>query len=144
MIYLGFSFLRSFLKHYSWSSITLTLMGGVLFFEFALFFLICFGGLFQKDWHDGEFNFEYLLDASYCSETFIISLGAILGKLSLAQYFVMVLVDSILSTLNYILLRQSIKIIDIAGALTVHLFDAIFGGVFSSFFFYKTRKRKNK
>jgi len=37
MIYLGFSFLRSFLKHYSWSSITLTLMGGVLSFEFALF-----------------------------------------------------------------------------------------------------------
>ena len=49
MIYLGFSFLRSFLKHYSWSSITLNLMGGVLSFEFGLFFLICFGALFRKD-----------------------------------------------------------------------------------------------
>ena len=142
MIYLGFSFLRSFLKHYSWSSITLTLMGGVLSFEFALFFLICFGGLFQKNWNDGKFNFEYLLDASYCSATFIISLGAILGKLSLAQYFVMVLVESILSTLNYILLRQSIKIIDIGGALTVHLFGAIFGGVFSLFFFFTKQEKE--
>ena len=38
MIFVGFSFLRAFLKHYSWSSITLTLMGGILSFEFSLFF----------------------------------------------------------------------------------------------------------
>jgi ammonium transporter Rh len=144
MIFLGFSFLRAFLKHYSWSSITLTLMGGVLSFEFGLFFLLCFGALFQKDWSNGKFNFEHLFDASYCSATFIISLGAVLGKLSLAQYFVMILVESIFSTLHYALLRQILDIIDIGGALTVHLFGALFGSVFSLFFFYKARKRKNK
>jgi len=142
MIYLGFSFLRAFLKHYSWSSITLNLMGGVLSFEFGLFFLICFGALFKKDWSDGKFDFEHLLDASYCSATFIISLGAVLGKLSLAQYFVMILVESVFSTLNYNLLRQVLEIIDIGGALTVHLFGALFGGVFSLFFFFTKQEKE--
>ena len=142
MIFLGFSFLRAFLKHYSWSSITLTLMGGILSFEFSLFFLICFGALFKKDWSNGKFNFEHLFDASYCSATFIISLGAVLGKLSLAQYFVMILVETIFSTLHYALLRQVLDIIDIGGALTVHLFGALFGGIFSLFFFFTKQEKE--
>ena len=48
----------------------------------------------------------------------------------------MILVESVFSTLNYDLLRQVLEIIDIGGALTVHLFGALFGGVFSLFFFF--------
>lgn len=145
MIFLGFSFLRSFLKHHSWTSIALTLMAGVLSFEFGLFMLICWGAIFRKEWSNGLFNFEHLLDANFCSATIVISLGAVLGKLSLAQYFVMILVETIFSTLNYVLLRQTLKIIDIGGALTVHLFGALFGGIFSlvSFITKNERERIN-
>ena len=47
MIFLGFGFLKSFLKHHSWASIVLHLIGGVFTFEFGLFCLITN----SKTWH---------------------------------------------------------------------------------------------
>jgi ammonia channel protein AmtB len=54
----------------------------------------------------------------------------------------MILVESVFSTLNYDLLRQVLEIIDIGGALTVHLFGALFGGVFSLFFFFTKQEKE--
>lgn len=142
IIYLGFGFLRSFLKHHSWTSIALTFIGGILSFEFGLFSLICWGGIFRKSWYDGIFNFNYLLDSNYCSAAIIISLGAVLGKLSFNQYFFMIFFETIFSTFNYVLLRQELRIIDIGGSLTIHLFGSIFGGIFSLISFYSKNERK--
>ena len=141
MIFLGFGFLRTFLKHYTWSSISLTFIGGVLSFEFGLFALICWSSIIRGDWYPGIFNFQYLLDANYCAAATIISMGALFGKLSIAQYFVLIIVETIFSTLNYVLLRQKLEIIDIGGALTVHLFGAIFGGVFAFISFCPAQER---
>ena len=131
MIFLGFGFLRSFLKHHSWFSMGLTFMAGLLSFEFGLFSLICWSGAFKKNWNDGEYSFKFFLNSNYNCATIVISLGAILGKLSIPQYFVFILLETIFCTINSILLRQEMHIIDIGGALTVHLFAAAFGGIFS-------------
>lgn len=142
MIFLGFGFLRTFLKHHQWSSIAFTLMGGVFSFEFGLFTLICWSSIIRKNWYPGLFNFEHLLDANFCAATTIISLGALFGKLSLAQYFVMFIAETLFSTLNYVLLRQQLEIIDVGGALTVHLFGAVFGGIFSLVSFVPQQERE--
>ena len=142
MIFLGFGFLRSFLKHHSWTSIGITFLAGVLSFEFGLFTLICWGSIFNLNWENGIFNFNSLLDACYCSATIVISLGAVLGKLSLPQYLIMIFIETIFSTLNYILLRLKMKIIDVGGALTVHLFGAMFGGTFSLVSFVTKNERE--
>ena len=131
MIFLGFGFLRAFLKHHSWSSIVLTLMAGVLAFEFSLFALICWSSIVDKKWSQGLFNFQHFLDGNFCSATVIISIGALFGKLSLAQYFVMIFAETVFSTLNYVILKQKLEIVDVGGALTVHLFGAIFGSIFT-------------
>lgn len=142
MIFLGFGFLRSFLKHHSWTSIGITFLAGVLSFEFGLFTLICWGSIFSEKWEEGIFNFQFLFDASYCSATIVISLGAVLGKLSIPQYLVMIFIETIFSTLNYILLRLKMNIIDVGGALTVHLFGSMFGGVFSLVSFVTRNERE--
>ena len=142
-IFLGFGFLRSFLKHYSWSSLALTIISGILSFEFGLFMLICWSSLFKKNWSDGIFNFFHFLDANYCSATVIVALGAVLGKLSFPQYFIMIFLGIFFSTLNYVLLRQTFRIIDVGGALTVHLFGASFGAMFS-FISLKTVSQRKK
>ena len=141
MIFLGFGFLRAFLKHHQWSSIAFTLIGGVLSFEFGLFTLICWASIIRKSWYPGFFNFQHLLDANFCAASTVISLGTLFGKLSLAQYFVMFISETIFSTLNYVLLRQQLEIIDVGGALTVHLFGAIFGGIFSFVSFVPQQER---
>ena len=131
IIFLGFGFLRSFLKHHSWTSIALTFIGGVLSFEFGLFTLICWKGIFKKDWGNGIFNYQHFLDSNYCSAANIITLGSILGRISLTQYFFIIIFETIFTTFNYVLLRLQLRIIDIGGALTVHLFGSIFGSIFS-------------
>ena len=131
IIFLGFGFLRSFLKHYSWTSVSLTLIAMVLSTEIGLFLLIAWKAIFKEDWADGKFNFQYLLDANFCASTVVISLGPILGKISMPQYLILILIETIGVTFNYTLLRQILKIIDIGGTLTVHLFGALFSGVFS-------------
>ena len=142
IIFLGFGFLRSFLKHHSWTSIALTFIGGVLSFEFGLFILICWGGIFKQKWSSGLFNFEHFLDSNYCSAAIVISLGAVLGKISLSQYIFMILFETIFSTFNYVLLRQKLKIIDVGGALTIHLFGSIFGAIFSLISFGSKNERE--
>ena len=131
MIFLGFGFLKSFLKHHSWASIVLHLIGGVFTFEFGLFCLICWSSILQKNWHNGINNFEHFLDSLYLSGAYIISFSAIFGKLSFPQYLVMMIVETFFSSLNYVLIRQTLELIDIGGTLTVHLYGAIFGVFFS-------------
>ena len=57
-------------------------------------------------------------------------MGGLFDKLSLDQYFVMVITETIFSTLNYVLLRQQLEIVDVRGALTIHLFGVVYGGIF--------------
>lgn len=148
MLFAGFGFLRSFLKHHSWTSVTLTLISVVLSTEFGFFMLIGWSGILQTKWNYGSFNFQHLLDANLCSCAVLISLGSIIGKISMPQYIIFILTETIGVTFNYTLLRQSMKIIDIGGTLTVHLYGAIFGGVFSFLSFYsrseRDRIRKNR
>ena len=131
MIFLGFGFLRAFLKHHSWSAIALNLIGGVFSFEFGLFCLICWSSILQKNWFNGYYNFEHFFDSLYLSGSYIISFGAIFGKLSFPQYLVLILVETMFSSVNYALIRQTLKLIDIGGTLTVHLYGAVFGVFFS-------------
>jgi ammonium transporter Rh len=131
MIFLGFGFLRAFLKHHSWGSIALNLIGGVFSFEFGLFCLICWSSILQKSWYNGIYNFDHFFDSLYLSASYIISFGAIFGKLSFPQYLVMILVETLFSSVNYVLIRQTLKLIDIGGTLTVHLYGAVFGVFFS-------------
>ena len=131
IILLGFGFLRSSLKHHLWSSITLTFIGAVLSFEFGLLFLITWSSLLQREWIVGLYNFNALFDGLYIAASYVISSGAFIGKLSFSQYFVVMLVESFFASLNYLLVRQSLNVIDIGGTLNVHLFGAVFGSIFS-------------
>ncbi len=142
MIFLGFGFLRAILKHHSWFAISITLLAGILSIEFGLFAMICWSSILRQSWYNGLFNFRYLLDSNYCAAATIIAMGAIFGKLYFAQYIVMILSSTVFSTLNYTLIRQKIHCIDTGGALTVHLFGAIFGAFFTFICFYPKEERE--
>ena len=142
MIFFGFGLLRAFLKHYSWTVIALTLIAGVLATEFGYFLLICWSAIFNTELSYGKFNFQHLLDSNMCAGAVIISLGTILGKISMPQYLILVITETIAVTLNYTLLRQVLKIIDVGGTLTVHLYGALFGGIFSFITFFSKYEQK--
>ena len=142
MIFFGFGFLRAFLKHYSWTAVALTLIAGILSIEFGFFMLICWSAIFDVEWHYGKFNFQHLLDSNMCAGAVIISLGTIVGKISMPQYILLIITETITVTLNYTLLRQVLKVIDVGGTLTVHLYGALFGGIFSFITFFSKNEQK--
>ena len=142
MIFFGFGFLRAFLKHYSWTAVALTLIAGILSIEFGFFMLICWRAIFDVSWHYGEFNFQHLLDSNMCAGAVIISLGTILGKISMPQYLILIITETITVTLNYTLLRQVLKVIDVGGTLTMHLYGALFGAIFSFISFFSKNEQQ--
>lgn len=142
MIFFGFGFLRAFLKHYSWTAVALTLIAGILSIEFGFFMLICWSAIFDVEWHYGKFNFQHLLDSNMCAGAVIISLGTIVGKISMPQYILLIITETITVTLNYTLLRQVLKVIDVGGTLTVHLYGALFGGIFSFISFFSKHEQQ--
>ena len=142
MLFLGFGFLRSFLKHYSWTAVALTFIAGILSTELGFFMLICWSSIFNVSWNYGKFNFPHLLDSNMCAGAIIISLGTILGKISMPQYLILIITETITVTLNYTLLRQVLKIIDVGGTLTMHLYGALFGGIFSFISFFSKNEQQ--
>ena len=142
LLFLGFGFLRAFLKHYSWTAVALTFIAGILSTELGFFMLICWSSIFDVNWNYGKFNFQHLLDSNMCAGAVIISLGTILGKISMPQYLILIITETITVTLNYTLLRQVLKIIDVGGTLTMHLYGALFGGIFSFISFFSKSEQQ--
>ena len=104
--------------------------------------LLSTANIFRMQWYYGKFNFQHLLDANLCAGAVVISLGPILGKISMPQYLILILTETVGVTFNYTLLRQVMKVIDIGGTLTVHLYGALFGGIFSFISFLSNSEKE--
>ena len=131
MILLGFGFLRSFLKHHIWSSIVITFISGVISFEFAFLCIITWTAIINREFINKAYDFNIFFDSLYISSCYIISFGSFFGKFSFPQYLVIILAENIFASLNYILVRKKLEIIDVGGTITVHLFGAVFGCLFA-------------
>lgn len=68
-----------------------------------------------------------LLGADICAAAILISFGAVLGKTSPLQLFVMAFLEVLFYSLNEVLCFQYLKISDMGGSIVVHAFGAYFG-----------------
>lgn len=141
MIFIGFGFLRSNLKHHSWSSIALNLLMGVLAIEIGFFGITCWESIFNEDWRDGIINYKFIMQANYNAATVIISFGAFLGKLSIPQYFISVIVETAFSLLNRKICEMKFKNVDAGGCLYIHLFGSVFGCAMSCILFSSSNEK---
>ena len=75
------------------------------------------------------------------ASTLIVSLGCVLGKLSFIQYLIMIIVETIISSLNFQLCHVKLKTIDTGGSLYVHTFGTIFGIAIYMVFFCSSKMK---
>ena len=75
-----------------------------------------------------------LINADFCAAAALISMGAVLGKTTLPQLFVLVTFESIFYCLNAVILLDLLKVNDIGGSITIHMFGAFYGLAASYFF----------
>ena len=75
-----------------------------------------------------------LINGDFGAAACLITMGAVLGKISFPQLFILTTIETIFYTLNLTIVIDKLGAVDIGGAITIHMFGAIFG-IASSYFF---------
>ena len=140
MVFIGFGMLHSILRRSSWISISINMLILSFSIQLSLFFNFLWKKAFIEDMNNNEtFNFLYLMKAIFISSSVLITLGSVLGKLSIIQYVIMAIFETILCSLNYQLCEEKLKIYDYGGSLYIHTFGAIFAIAVSTVLFCSSK-----
>ena len=136
MLFIGFGMLYTLLKDHQWSSVSLTLFMGSISIEFSLLcYFIWHKWFIDEEWGAIKLDFDILTSIDYFSTTVIITLGAVIGKLSISQYFVICIFEILFASLNFFLCYHKINFLDNGGSLFIHTFGGTFGVVLSVILF---------
>ncbi|CAG9804528.1 unnamed protein product [Chironomus riparius] len=123
MIFIGFGFLMTFLKRYGYSATGLNLFVAALCIQWA----ILMRGFFEMEHGTIKLSLTNLIGADIAAASVLISMGALLGRISPIQLLVMGLIEIVLFASNEYLQIELMKIVDVGGSITVHAFGAYFG-----------------
>lgn len=127
MVFVGFGMLHTLLKKYSWTSMAINMMAIAFSFQIGLFSNLLWANAFKERWKKGLLNFESLIKSIINSCTVLVSLSCVIGKLSITQYVVMIIIETLLCSLNFQLCDVKLQSIDVGGALYIHTFGTLFG-----------------
>ena len=68
-----------------------------------------------------------LMTSDFTAAAILITFGAVLGKASRLQLFVMAVIECIFFAINEAIILEFLHISDVGGSIVVHLFGAYFG-----------------
>lgn len=144
MIFIGFGFLMVFLKTHSWTSVGYN----YLIAAYALQITILFNGLWHqalddKPWHKISLDITELIKGDFGAGAVLISFGAILGKCSLEQLWVLATFEIFFYALNESICAGQLVAVDMGGSMYVHTFGAYFG-LAASYFFQSKKAIKDE
>lgn len=157
MVFIGFGLLYTALKAHQWSSIGIILFIGTISFEISFFWNYIWDISFNYtnnaniiDYNNNttklerkKLNLDTLTKIDYFTSTVLISLGSLIGKLSICQQVVISLFETFFSSLNFYLCFKVMGGIDNGGSIYIHTFGAIFG-IFVSIAVFCRNKEYNK
>ena len=133
MIFVGFGFLMVFLKNNSWTSIGFN----YLIACWAIQICILFTGFWhnvvefyfepEHKWKPIQITMKYLILGDFGAGAVLISFGAILGKCSIFQLWVMATFEMFFYCINEAIIVEIFKVMDIGGSMVIHTFGAFFG-----------------
>ncbi|XP_077484751.1 ammonium transporter Rh type B-like [Amblyomma americanum] len=123
MVYVGFGYLMTFLRRFGYGAVGNTLLQSAIVFQWAVIMRGIWRVRGSKIWLD----MESLLGAEFSAVTYLISLGALLGKTSIIQNAVMGLVETALGAGNEYLGVEVLQAVDPGGSIFLHTFGAYFG-----------------
>merc|ERR1712165_485055 len=126
MIFIGFGFLMTFLRKYGYSSVGLNFLVA----SFAIQWHMIWGGfchmIFEDHFHKIGLSLTSILLADFASAAVLITMGALLGKVTPTQLLLIAFLEIIFFAVNENILLK-IGIMDVGGSIIVHVFGAYFG-----------------
>uniref|UniRef100_A0A8C3B1X1 Rh family C glycoprotein n=1 Tax=Cyclopterus lumpus TaxID=8103 RepID=A0A8C3B1X1_CYCLU len=126
MIFVGFGFLMTFLKRYSFGAVGYNF----LIASFGLQWALLMQGWFHSlDYSDGKIKIgiENMINADFCVAGCLIAYGAVLGKVSAVQLLVMTLFGITLFAVEEYIILDLIHARDAGGSMVIHTFGAYYG-----------------
>jgi ammonium transporter Rh len=133
MIFFGFGMLMTFLRRYGYSAIGYCMIVSALCAQFSLPLKL----LLMGSHGGGDHNYVDLvglMEGLFCAGAVMISYGAVLGKTSPTQLFVMGILESVFFWINTRLVFTDIGAHDVGGGMVIHSFGCYFGLAATVFF----------
>jgi len=123
MIFVGFGFLMTFLSKYGFSAVGYNFLISGLAIQWS----ILIAGFLHL--HHGKITIGIveLLGADFATAAVLISFGAVLGKTSALQLFVMTIIEIVIFNVNEYIGRNHFQAVDAGDSIFVHAFGAYFG-----------------
>ncbi|XP_063337258.1 ammonium transporter Rh type C-like 2 isoform X2 [Pelmatolapia mariae] len=125
MIFVGFGFLMTFLKRYSFGGVGFNF----LIAAFGLQWALLMQGWFHWLDTDGKIKIgiENLINADFCVAGCLIAYGALLGKVSPVQLMVLTLFGITLFAVEEFIIISVIHARDAGGSMVIHTFGGYYG-----------------
>ena len=128
MIFIGFGFLMTFLKKYTFSSVGYNF----LIAAFAIQWSMIVNGLVHAGYEGHldapiSLSITTLITSDFAAGAVLISFGAVLGKTSPLQMLFVVIVELIVYAFNELIGAVIFGAVDMGGSIFVHTFGAYFG-----------------
>lgn len=140
MIFIGFGFLMTFLKSYSWSAVGFNMLLATYAIQWSIIVQAFF-------FHDSKIimNYEAMFEAEFSAGAVLISFGAVLGRLNTVHLLVMCFLEIVFYKLNYWLIVSVLGgdlagLKDVGGSMVIHAFGAYFGLAVSRVMYKKERE----
>nr|XP_040019620.1 ammonium transporter Rh type C isoform X1 [Gasterosteus aculeatus aculeatus] len=126
MIFVGFGFLMTFLKRYSFGAVGFNFLIAAFGLQWAL---LMQGWFHSLDYTDGKIKIgvENMINADFCVAGCLIAYGAVLGKVSAVQLLVMTLFGVTLFAVEEYIILNVIHARDAGGSMVIHTFGAYYG-----------------
>lgn len=137
MIFVGFGFLMVFLKTHSWTSVGFNYLIAAWAMQISILIVGFWHLVLNKptdEWTKITLDIRSLIVGDFGAGCVLITLGAVLGKTSLLQMFVLATLEIIFYGLNESICAGKMGAVDMGGSMYVHTFGAYFGCAASYFF----------
>ena len=139
MIFIGFGFLMVFLKTHAWTSVGFNM----LIAAYCLQLTILVQGFWhqfivEREFYKIEVDIQSLILGDFGAAAVLITFGALLGKISVFQLWILATLEIIFYGLNESIGAGLLQAVDMGGSMYVHTFGAYFG--LAASFFFKPQK----
>lgn len=141
MIFVGFGFLMVFLKTHSWTSVGFNYLIAAWAMQISILIVGFWHQALDKpsdEWTKIVLDIPALIVGDFGAGCVLITFGALLGKISLIQMFVLATLEIIWYGLNESICAGQLGAVDMGGSMYVHTFGAYFG-LAASYFFHNRK-----
>ena len=141
MVFVGFGLMRAYLKNHQWSSIGFNLMIGAYALQLSILSVSFWNFiLVKKELVKITLDLKALIVGDFGAAAVLITMGVLLGKASIHQLWLFATLEVAIFGLNEALVNGVMKVVDVGGAIYIHVFGAYFG-VAACYFFQRYEAR---